>query len=51
MVDKECGTDPVQQLKSYRAVGRSMQILSKKAGIYGMIAGRQQILKQRAEMI
>ena len=40
MVDKECGTDPAQQLKTYRAVGRSMQILSKKAGIYGMIGGQ-----------
>ena len=40
MVDKEYGTDPAQQLKTYRAVGRSMQILSKKAGIYGMIGGQ-----------
>lgn len=40
MVDKECGTDPAQQLKTYRAIGRSMQILSKKAGIYGMIGGQ-----------
>ena len=40
IVDKECGTDPAQQLKTYRAVGRSMQILSKKAGIYGMIGGQ-----------
>lgn len=39
IVEKECG-DPTQQLKSYKAVGKAMQILSKKAGIYGMIGGQ-----------
>lgn len=39
IVDKECG-DPTQQLKNYKAVGKAMQILSKKAGIYGMLGGQ-----------
>ena len=40
IVDKESETDPAQQLKNYKAVGKAMQILSKKAGIYGMIGGQ-----------
>ncbi len=40
IVDKECGEDPAQQLKNYRAAGKAMQILSRKAGIYGMLGGQ-----------
>ena len=32
--------NPEDLLKQYRAVGRAMQILSEKAGIYGMIGGQ-----------
>ena len=39
IVEEESG-DPAQQLKNYKAVGKAMQILSKKAGIYGMIGGQ-----------
>lgn len=40
MLEKEPALEMEEQLKQYRAVGKAMQILSEKAGIYGMIGGQ-----------
>ncbi len=40
LLEKEsCGT-PEEELRRYRAVGRAMQILGQKSGVYGMLGGQ-----------